>query len=121
MMFTVIVPFELMDKVDKRLYKVWYNMRQRCYNPVYKNHHRYKEQGVYICEEWYEFDVFNIQARYLPGWDEEMFMSGKLAIDKDYLAKGQKYYGREVCCWLTKSENAKVGDGTRGVKISFNR
>lgn len=48
-----------MDKVLRRkLYKLWHNIKNRCYNV---NHPRYKQyggRGVVMCDKWLTFDGF---------------------------------------------------------------
>jgi hypothetical protein len=34
------------------LYNVWRGMKNRCYTDTYVDHHRYKDRGIAICEEW---------------------------------------------------------------------
>jgi hypothetical protein len=38
----------------KKIYNVWRHMKNRCYNPCYKNYHRYGGRGVIVCDEWLE-------------------------------------------------------------------
>ncbi len=35
-----------------RLYGVWANMKNRCYNPKIHNYHRYGGRGITVCDEW---------------------------------------------------------------------
>lgn len=35
-----------------RLYKVWTDMKKRCYNPNYKQYKDYGGRGIRICDEW---------------------------------------------------------------------
>ena len=35
-----------------RLYKVYYHMRYRCYNPKKDNYKDYGGRGIYVCDEW---------------------------------------------------------------------
>lgn len=42
-----------------RLYHVWSNMKQRCYNPKNSNYRNYGGRGISICDEWLEnFEAF---------------------------------------------------------------
>ena len=36
----------------KRLYKIWEQMKYRCYNPKCINYKRYGGRGIEVCEEW---------------------------------------------------------------------
>ena len=46
------------DKSGDRLYGIFHNMHQRCKNPNDMNYPRYGARGVYVCDEWDEFEVF---------------------------------------------------------------
>ena len=35
-----------------RLYRTWRSMKERCYLSPYKDSHRYKGRGIYVCKEW---------------------------------------------------------------------
>jgi len=35
-----------------RLYRIWGNMKQRCYNPNNTVYDRYGKRGIQICDEW---------------------------------------------------------------------
>lgn len=41
-----------------RMYRVWRNMFQRCYNPKSINYHLYGARGVSVCERWETFENF---------------------------------------------------------------
>lgn len=43
----------LKDKLyGKELYKVYTNMKTRCYNPKRKDHESYIKKGIKVCDEW---------------------------------------------------------------------
>lgn len=35
-----------------KLYRVYWGMRQRCYNPNQKHYNRYGGRGITVCDEW---------------------------------------------------------------------
>lgn len=40
-------------------YECWVNMRTRCYNPNYRDFHRYGGRGIAVCDRWRDdFDAF---------------------------------------------------------------
>lgn len=42
----------------ERIYKNFLNMHQRCENPNCKQYRIYGERGVYVCDEWFDFQNF---------------------------------------------------------------
>lgn len=43
-----------------RLYHVWLNIKQRCYNPNSQSYENYGGRGIYMCNEWLEsFENFH--------------------------------------------------------------
>lgn len=91
---------------DPRLFVIWTNMIDRCYNP---NNHAYKNYGaigVTVCERWKRFDLFIEDARKLPGYDKQKIDAGELTIDKDIIDRSKLIYSPETCCFVTKSVNS---------------
>lgn len=53
-----------------RLYGVWQNMKNRCYNTNVKCYSRYGGRGILVCDEWlHDFSAFREWA-YANGYDE---------------------------------------------------
>lgn len=47
------------DKCNTLLYRVWSNMKTRCYNKNNKNYPRWGGRGIYVCDEWKDdFETF---------------------------------------------------------------
>ena len=40
------------------IYKVWINIRQRCYNPNNQDYRYYGGRGIKVCERWHKFENF---------------------------------------------------------------
>ena len=66
---------------NDRLYKVWVDMKKRCYNPNYKQYKDYGERGISVCDEWRNnysaFKNFAMDSGYKP---EAKF--GECTIDR---------------------------------------
>lgn len=65
----------------ERLYKVWIDMKKRCYNPNYKQYRDYGGRGICVCDGWKNdypaFREFAMQNGYDP---EAKF--GETTIDR---------------------------------------
>lgn len=79
-----------------RVYNVWKNMLERCYDlKSQEKHPTYKECSV--AEEWYNFQVF-------AEWFDERYIED-FELDKDLLVKGNKIYSSETCCFVPSEIN----------------
>ncbi len=76
------------------LYKVYYGMKARCYNPNNKNYKHYGGRGIEICKEWQSFEAFAEWA------DKSGYAEGLTIERKD--VNGD--YCPQNCCWITQRE-----------------
>lgn len=92
-----------------RLYGVWRNMKNRCYNPKTHNYHRYGGRGITICTEWCEdFGEFYKWA-VSNGYDENAPF-GKCTIDRIDNDKG---YSPDNCRWADAKTQSNNRSGSR--------
>lgn len=84
---------------DKDLINLWRGMLCRCYNPAsLSKQPSYK--GCSVCEEWLTFSNFRRWAMDVANG----YSKGK-QIDKDILAKGNKEYSPDTCCFVPSQIN----------------
>jgi len=66
---------------QERLYKVFYNMRNRCYNPNSKDYQYYGGRGIRICDEWLKDYAAFREWALLNGYDDKA-AHGECTIDR---------------------------------------
>ena len=99
----------------EREYHVWRNMISRCY--VERNNHykSYGGVGITVAERWLCFENFVNDLSSLPNYNEELFFSGKLQLDKDLICEEKgifpKIYSKDTCLFLTHKENIALQRG----------
>ena len=87
---------DLMYSRKTILYKTWFGMIRRCYDPTWiKKHPTYS--NVSVCNEWLSLSSFK-------PWFDENYVEG-YALDKDILVKGNKVYSPETCCFVPQEIN----------------
>lgn len=100
---------------NKRVYRKWTSMLQRCYN---KNFHKTKYGKTYIgctvCERWLTLSNFVEDVPKIDGYDEERFINGELELDKDINSNGKnKCYIAEECTFVTRLDNQRQANKDR--------
>lgn len=97
----------------ERLYRVWRNMKDRCYNVHSDAYKDYGARGITICDEWLDYAVFREWAL-AHGYDEKAAYK-KCTIDRIDVNKG---YAPWNCRWVdAKTQNLNT---RRNVWIEFN-
>lgn len=92
-----------------RLYSIFLNMKQRCYNPSTPKYHNYGGRGITICPEWLsDFGLFK-------NWSIENGYAENLTIDR---IDNDKNYSPFNCRWITNSDQQLNKRTNR--KVSFN-
>ncbi len=81
-----------------RVYGIWKDMKQRCYNLKAANYERYGGRGIKICEEWKN----NPEAFY--NWAMANGYAENLTIDR---INNDGNYEPSNCRWITMKEQAQ--------------
>lgn len=67
--------------IGTRIYIIWHNIKQRCYNPKDSNYKNYGSRGIIMCDEWLkDFKSFYDWAK-AHGYDENT-KRGECTIDR---------------------------------------
>lgn len=93
------------DKRYKRLYKIYYNMKTRCYNKKCSNYNYYGGKGIKICEEWSGSEGFRNFFNWAINNGYEVIensYNNLMSIDR---IDSTKDYSPENCRWMTMEEN----------------
>jgi len=86
-----------------KLYKVWKSMRKRCANPNDRDFQRYGGRGIFVCDEWNEFQSFK-------DWSDASGYSEGLEIDR---SDNDGPYSPGNCKWSTRSEQCNNKSSNR--------
>lgn len=80
-----------------RLYNIWRNIKQRCYNFKNTGYRNYGAKGIKVCDEWFS----NYEA--FQDWALANGYQDNLTIDR--INNDEGYYP-DNCRWITKEENS---------------
>ena len=83
-------------RVDRRIYKTYIGMKQRCYNKKNKNYIRYGGRGIKVSEEFNSFDKFEEWAL-KNGYDDNLTIE-RIDVNGDYTPGN--------CTWIPISKQA---------------
>lgn len=104
-----------------RMYRVWHNMINRCYNPNSTEWKHYGACGVTVCDRWHCFTNFAKDVPNIPGYDEELFEDNLIHLDKDekQWKMDEKVYSPTTCQFVTPLKNGRLIDREHKAIISI--
>jgi thymidylate synthase len=105
--------------------KTWEGMMARCYDKKSSSYKTYGNIGVYVCNDWLEFNKFESDVKKIKGWDEKVNNPDKrYVLDKDLIGYGFEY-SLNKCTWITDKQNIRLNEDfiytveKNGIKYSF--
>lgn len=89
-----------------RVYKIWFGIMKRCYNPKCKSYKAYGESGILVDKKWHIFIKFFEDMGHPPSHGH--------SIERINNSYG---YSKENCKWADKYEQANNRKNNRILKI----
>lgn len=84
----------IVGRKQLKVYRVWSSMLGRCYATTNQSYDRYGGRGVYVCDEWLEFQNFAV-------WYYAQYQEDDWHIDKDILSPADDVrYSPETCVFI---------------------
>lgn len=96
------------NKTNTRLYRIWGNIKDRCYNENSKDYINYGSRGITICEEW----LINFESFY--NWSMENGYKEDLTIDRINNDLG---YSPDNCRWV--SMKIQINNTRKNINITI--
>lgn len=93
-----------------RIYRIYCNMKNRCYNPNNSSYENYGGRGIKLCDEW----LGEHGAENFIKWSMSHGYKDSLTIDR---IKVNKNYSPDNCRWITKAEQTNNTRRTVWVEI----
>lgn len=96
-------------KARSRIYSVWCNMKNRCYNPNVRSYKTYGARGITVCDEWKSSFTAFYKWALKSGYDETAGY-GECSLDRIDNDKG---YFPENCRWVSfkvQANNRRQGN-----------
>lgn len=93
---------------ESRPYKIWKDMKLRCYNKNNKRYKCYGRRGIIVCDEW--------RNSFKQFWyDMKDTYQDHLQIDR---IDNNGNYTKENCRWVTREENSRNKSNSKMITIN---
>lgn len=91
-----------------RLYRIWIDMRRRCYDSKRINYANYGGRGITVCDSW---DNSFVPFR---DWSFENGYTESLVLDR---INNERDYSPDNCRWVTVSQNTRNTRSNRVITL----
>lgn len=92
-----------------KLYHIWQQMKERCFNPNSRNYYLYGARGITVCDEWKEFSNFQSWAL-ANGYDENANHRTDCSLDR---IDNDGDYSPDNCRWVDAKTQLRNRRNTR--------
>lgn len=92
-----------------RFYRVWSDIKTRCYNEKSEFYYRYGGRGIRVCDKWDSFS----------GFYDDMFESYKDNLEIERIDNDKGYFP-DNCRWATRKEQCNNRSNSRYITIEGN-
>lgn len=84
----------LTGKKNYRLYKIWHDMKRRCYNEKCQNYHNYGGRGIEVCDQWLSDFAEFYQWAMENGYDDKLQLD-RIDVNGNYEPSNCRFATRQ--------------------------
>jgi hypothetical protein len=98
-----------------RFYRIWRNIKGRCYDESDNQYHNYGAKGIKMSDEWLTFENFmnDMYDSYVK--HSEIHTEYNTTIERYDTTKN---YSKDNCCWKTQQEQARNRNDNISVEVN---